>query len=89
MPIAAAISIVGLLVVAIVTLSLINGQLPFSPGGGGNGPAGVGDGPAPDRHAVERGRSSPRRAAGLRSRARIVYAKAGNVWVQTGDRPPS
>ncbi len=37
MPIAAAVSIIGLLVIAIVTLNLTNGKLPFTPGGGGGG----------------------------------------------------
>ena len=61
-PLAAILSIVGLVVIAIVTLSLVNGSLPFGVGGTGNGNAGPGanrrpQGPA-DADAVERrGRS--------------------------------
>jgi Tol biopolymer transport system component len=75
-PIAA---VVGLVVIAIVTLSLFNYQLPFGPGSGGNG-SGVPDPgrtPAPSGVVVV-----PEEAVFLGS---IAYAKGGNIWIQTAD----
>jgi Tol biopolymer transport system component len=82
---APALAIVGLLVVALVTLSLLNGDIPFvgtSKGGTGNGATnGTGGGdtatPAPSNVVVV----PPEVVTFTGS---IVYAKAGNVWVQTG-----
>jgi Tol biopolymer transport system component len=73
-------SIVGLLVIGIVTLNLLNGNVPFSIGGsngnGGNvgGPART---PAPSNVVVV-----PPEATFQGS---IVYAKGGNIWVQAND----
>jgi Tol biopolymer transport system component len=73
-------SIVGLLLVGIVTLNLLNGDVPFgvgsSNGNAGNlgGPART---PAPSNVVVV-----PQEATFQGS---IVYAKGGNVWVQTND----
>ena len=82
--VAPALSIVGLLVVAIVTLNLLNGQVPFVGGssgtGNGNG-SGTGNGgplqtPAPPNVVVV--------PDVVTFKGSIVYAKAGNIWVQTG-----
>ena len=75
-------AIAGLVVVAIVTLNLFQGQLPLASSAGnqngtGNDP---GDGPAattaPSNVVV-----TPPDTSFLGS---IVYAKAGNIWVQSG-----
>ena len=71
-------SVVGLLLIGIVTLNLFNYELPFAGGGnGGTGgtPGGPAITPAPSNVIVV-----PEEAAFLGS---IVYAKAGNIWVQT------
>ncbi len=78
-------SIVGLLLVAFVTLNLLNGQLPFvgSSSGNGNGNGnGNSDGgpdvtPAPSNKVV-----IPQEVVSFKGS--ILYVKAGNVWVQTG-----
>jgi Tol biopolymer transport system component len=74
-----ALSVVGLLVVAFVTLNLFNYQLPFSSGGGNNnGGVVVADRtPAPSGVVIV-----PEEAAFEGS---IVYAKGGNIWIQTAD----
>ena len=68
---------VALLVVAALTFSLMNGQVPF-----GDGPARPGNQPGPNRTAapsnvviVEPEVTFP---------GSIVYAKAGNIWIQSG-----
>ncbi len=78
-------SIVGLLIVAFVTLNLLNGQLPFVGGssgngngnGNGNGDAGPDVTPAPSNKVV-----IPEEVVSFKGS--ILYVKAGNVWVQTG-----
>jgi TolB protein len=66
-------SIVGLLIIASLTLGLMNGSVPFA-GGPGNG--GVSDRtPAPSNVVVVPEVTFP---------GAIVYAKAGNIWVQQG-----
>ena len=72
------VSIVGLLVIAIITLTLIQGGVPFIGGSGPNGPNGNGlkMTPAPSNVVVV-----PDVVAFPGS---IVYAKAGNIWIQTG-----
>jgi Tol biopolymer transport system component len=73
-------ALIALFVVGAITLSLMNGQLPFNIGGG-SGPGGNGDGgpartPAPSNQViVEPDVAFP---------GTIVYAKAGNIWVQSG-----
>jgi Tol biopolymer transport system component len=82
---APALSVAGLLVVAIVTLNLLNGQVPFVGGSTGNGNGnGDGDGnggpivtPAPSNVVVV-----PPEV--ITFKGSILYAKAGNIWVQTG-----
>ncbi len=71
-------SMVGLLLIGIGTLNLLNGDVPFGIGGpGGNG----GDGPS--RTAAPSGVVVvPDEATFLGA---IVYAKSGNIWVQTND----
>lgn len=75
---APAASIVGLCIVAIATINLLNGALPFSGGGPGFGP---GDGgtrtPAPSGVVVV-----PDEAA---FDGTIVYAKGGDIWIQADD----
>jgi hypothetical protein len=78
------ISIVGLVLVGIVTLNLLQGAVPFGIGSGpgnGNGDGNGGDDPtrtaAPSNVVVV-----PEEAAFEGS---IVYAKAGNIWIQTDE----
>lgn len=75
-----ALSLIGLILVGIVTLNLLNGEVPFGIGGS-NGNGGNGNGPArtaaPSNEVVV-----PEEAAFEGS---IVYAKAGNIWVQTNE----
>lgn len=73
-------SMVGLLIVAIVTANLFNYELPFGSGGNGNG-NGNGNGVDPGRTAAPSGVVVvPEEAAFEGS---IVYAKGGNIWVQS------
>ena len=79
-PIAA---VIGLVLIAIVTINLFNYDvsLPFTGGSGTNGgngaPAGPEITPAPSNVVI-----IPEEATFL---GKIVYAKAGNVWVQTDE----
>jgi dipeptidyl aminopeptidase/acylaminoacyl peptidase len=76
-------SVVGLLIIAIVTINLFNYELPFTGLTGGrsdNGNAGnpgPGATPAPSGVVVV-----PEQATFLGS---IVYAKGGNIWIQTDE----
>lgn len=78
---APALSLVGLVLVAVVTFNLLNGEVPFGIGGNGNGNGNGNGGPArtaaPSNEVV-----IPDEAAFEGS---IVYAKAGNIWVQVDD----
>lgn len=74
-PIAAA---AGLVVVAILTLGLFSGRLPFVPSRGGGGGAVVDRTPAPSNVVIVDPRSSVPGS--------IVYAKGGNVWIQSGTK---
>jgi Tol biopolymer transport system component len=74
-PIAAA---VALLLIGVVTLNLMNGQLPFSGGSKGNGGQ-----PGPVRTPAPSNVVIPEPEAVFPGS--IVYAKAGNIWVQTAD----
>lgn len=80
-PIAAVLSVLGLVVVALVTLSLGSGQLPIAaggqPGGSGN-PDGAPHTPTPSNVVVVP--DDPLADV----KGSIVYAKAGNIWVQSG-----
>lgn len=73
-----ALSLVGLVLVAVVTFNLLDGEVPFGIGGSGSGNGNGGGGPArttaPSNEVV-----IPEEAAFGGS---IVYAKAGNIWVQ-------
>ncbi len=73
-------SIVGLILFGVVTLDLLNGDVPFGIGGPrGNGGNGVDPGrtAAPSNVVVV-----PEEAT---FEGAIVYAKSGNIWVQTND----
>ena len=74
-------SVVGLVLIAIITINLFNYDLPFAGDGvgdGGNGaPGGPGLTPAPSNVIVV-----PEEATFL---GKIVYAKAGNIWVQSDE----
>ena len=67
-------SVVGLLIVAWLTLGVMNGSVPFV-GGSGNGGGGSTRTAAPSNVVVVPDVSFP---------GSIVYAKAGNIWVQQG-----
>ncbi len=77
-------AVVGLVLVGIVTLSLLQGAVPFGIGGsntGGPGSAGGVTGPART--------AAPSNVVVVPQDAKfdgsIVYAKGGNIWVQTND----
>ena len=78
--VAPAIALLALALVGVVTLSLMNGQLPFkssSGGGGGGGDNGPDRTPAPSNVViVEPDVTFP---------GSMVYAKAGNIWIQTNE----
>jgi Tol biopolymer transport system component len=86
--IAPVLAVVGLVVVALLTLSLLGGNIPFVVGSkpaGGTGGDGIGNGdggidtetPAPSNVIV-----IPDDVVTIPGS--IVYAKAGNIWVQSG-----
>jgi hypothetical protein len=78
-----ALAVVALVLIGAFTLSLFNGQIPFLPtaatgnGGGGDGTAG---GPPPSAAPSNVIITVPKTVFP----GSIVYAKAGNIWVQTG-----
>jgi dipeptidyl aminopeptidase/acylaminoacyl peptidase len=83
-PIAPLVSVIGLLLIAVLTVNVINGRLPFalgSSGGAGNG----GDGgdvlrtPTPSDQVIV-----PTLPPEVKVPGQFVYAKAGNVWIQEG-----
>lgn len=73
-------AVVALVLVAALTIQLLNGQLPFQPGAktpdGGTGPDGVVPSAAPSNVVI-----TPPDTVFDGS---ITYAKAGNIWIQTG-----
>src|SRR5438270_12757584 len=81
-------ALVGLLIIAFVTLRVMNGSLPFVGGsnasgkGGGNGTGNGGGGPiltpAPSNVVIVPDKPE------VTIRGSIVYAKAGNIWIQSG-----
>jgi Tol biopolymer transport system component len=79
LPIAPALSLAGLALVAIVSIGLLGGTLPSIPGtgNGGNGGDGPVRTPTPSNVVI----TDPRADVP----GSILYAKAGNVWIQTGD----
>jgi Tol biopolymer transport system component len=72
-----ALAVAGLLIVGSVSLGLINGQLPGVPGGP-NASGGPIRTPTPSNVVVIDPRSNVPGS--------IVYVKAGNVWVQSGEK---
>jgi Tol biopolymer transport system component len=82
-PIAAIVSVVGLLLIAIGTLSLTNGSLPFVSGtgqapGGSGAPVPVAQTPTPSGLVIV-----PTEQPGIDIPGTLVYAKDGNVWTQS------
>ncbi|MEP6638994.1 MAG: hypothetical protein ABJC39_06550 [Chloroflexota bacterium] len=73
-------SIVGLLLVALLTVNLLQGGVPFISGSSGNGNGNGADGssqtPAPPNVVVV--------PDVVTFKGSIVYVKAGNIWVQKG-----
>jgi dipeptidyl aminopeptidase/acylaminoacyl peptidase len=71
---------IGLIAVAVVSLSLLSGNLPFAggSGGGGGGDGGAIRTPTPSNVVIVDPRTS---VAGS-----ILYVKAGNIWLQHGDK---
>ncbi len=84
--IAPALAVIGLIVIALVTVSLLNGQVPFTGAQtGANGSGGTGDNggangpqltPAPSNVVIVE--------PDVAFKGSIVYAKSGNIWIQTG-----
>ena len=73
-------SVVGLLLVGVITFNLLNGEVPFSGGSGagnGSGNGGPARTPAPSNVVIV-----PDEAVFEGS---IAYAKGGNIWIQTAD----
>ncbi len=78
-------SIVGLLIVAFITLSLLSNNVPFVGTSKGNGNAnGNGDAPADATPAPSNVVVVPPQVEEVKVPGSIVYAKAGNIWIQTG-----
>ena len=84
--VAPGLSIVGLLLIAIVTLNLLNGEVPFVGGTKGNGNGngnGTGNGPGTATETA-----TPSNVVVVPDvvtfPGSIVYAKDGNIWVQKG-----
>lgn len=74
-PVAAIVSLIGLTIVALATVAVFTGKLPFLPTGGGTGGGGAMT-PAPSNVVVV----DPR----TKVPGSIVYAKGGNIWIQSG-----
>jgi dipeptidyl aminopeptidase/acylaminoacyl peptidase len=68
-------SVIGLLIVGLLTLGVMNGSLPFAGGSGGGGGGVSTRTAAPSNVVVVPEVTFP---------GSIVYAKAGNIWVQQG-----
>ncbi len=76
---APALSMLGLVVVAVVTLALFGGSLPLPGSGGPNGPDGPIRTPTPSNIVVTP--DDPRADVP----GSLLYVKDGNIWVQSGD----
>ncbi|HEY4189789.1 MAG TPA: hypothetical protein VGM28_05145 [Candidatus Limnocylindrales bacterium] len=85
LPIAAIVSIIGLLAIGLVTFSLADGNLPFTPNlAGGGGPQASDE--VPDRTPTPSNIVIvPTPEPGIEVAGTLVYAKDGNIWTQTGD----
>ena len=72
-------SMAGLLVVAVVTVFALTGQAPFlgTPGGGSGGNQPPGRTPSPS--------APPDVNPAIQVQGSLVYVKAGNLWIQTGN----
>ncbi len=82
-PFAAIVSLVGLTIVAVVTLNLLAGRVPGLPGGGNGGsgdPPPVTRTPTPTNIVVVP--DNPRADIP----GSLVYVKSGNIWVQSGPK---
>ncbi len=75
-PTAAALSAVGLVVVALITASFMTGKIPSVPGTGDHGGGAVARTPVPSNVVVVN--------PAVSVRGSIVYAKAGNLWILSG-----
>jgi WD40 repeat protein len=78
---APALSLVGLALVAWLSLSLLTGSLPFGLGsrGGSGAPVGAEKTPTPSNVVIVPSAPPEARLAGL-----VVYVKQGNLWVEDG-----
>jgi Tol biopolymer transport system component len=84
---APALAIVGLLVVALITVNLINGDLPLGLGRGPGDGGTTGDGPdrTPAPSNVVLVPEAPTDEPVFQGA--MTYAKAGNIWIQTDEGP--
>ena len=82
-PLAAVLSIVGLLLIGLGTLALSSGDLPFVPTSGGQGPDSSGNpGAVTGTHTPPNIVVVPTEAPGIDVPGTLVYAKDGNIWIQ-------
>ncbi|HYO43043.1 MAG TPA: hypothetical protein VES19_07555 [Candidatus Limnocylindrales bacterium] len=85
-PIAAILSVVGLLLVGVVTFAVASGSIPLGGGSGtanGSGEPGRTDDPGVLKTATPSNEVIvPTQEPGLEIPGTIVYAKAGNIWLQ-------
>jgi Tol biopolymer transport system component len=76
-PVAATLALGGLVIIALVTLGLLNGRLPTIAGNGGPNGGGPPPTAAPSNQVI-----TPPKSGGVPGT--FAYAKAGNIWVQQG-----
>jgi dipeptidyl aminopeptidase/acylaminoacyl peptidase len=89
-PIAAVLSILGLLLIAAATLAVSTGDLPFNVGGGGGGGSQPGSSsqpevirtPTPSNIVVVPSTEAP----GIVVPGTLLYAKDGNIWAQSNNQ---
>jgi hypothetical protein len=82
--IAAVVSIIGLMVIAVATLSISTGTLPISLGGNGGHAPGATDDPRVLKTPTPVGVVVvPTESPGMTVPGTLVYAKDGNVWLQS------